>query len=138
MTQGNDCVWMNRRGKAARVGGKSGTNQCFINVLLKNLPTLVPSFSEYSAEPKVQQKSAVPVLMLLCTSSRKELTGECGTVSMHSPVLHPLPAQVLPLQLVSHSMATVSSQAGEQKDREGKGIGSSVLSSWKCKLVLYV
>lgn len=78
MTQGNDCVWMDRRGKAARVGGKSGTNQCFINVLLKNPPTLVPSFSEYSAEPKVQQKSAVPVLMLLCTSSRKELTGECG------------------------------------------------------------
>lgn len=68
---------MDRRGKAARVRGKSGTNQCLINVLLKNLPSLEPSFSENRAELQVQQSSAVTVLMLLCTSLRKELTGEC-------------------------------------------------------------
>lgn len=83
-----------------------------------------------------QQSSAVTVLMLLC--SRKELTGECGDSlqALTCPTLTSSPNATHAQQLVSHSMARVSSQVEEQKDREGKGINSSVLSSWKSKLVL--
>lgn len=99
------CV--DRAGKAARVRGKSGTNQCFISVLLKNLPHLVLSFSEYMAELQVQQSSALTVLMLLCISLRKKLPGECedNLQALTCPTLPSSPNAPHTL-LVSHSMAS--------------------------------
>lgn len=118
-----------RRESGKGAGGNGRTNQSFINVLLKNLPSLAPSFSELIQDwtvsnPFIQQSSAAAVPTLLCTLPPKwgsnGLTS-VGTASNHPPVLSSLPAQVLPMQNSWWDIAWPQSAAEQENKKTGRG-----------------
>ena len=118
------------RGKWQGWGKQSGsTNQSFINVLLKNLPSLVPSFSELIQSwtvttPPVQQNSAVTLFPCWCAlfPQSEEVTEKCGDrVSNNPPVLCSLPAQMLPMQNGWWVIVWPQSAAKEENKKTGRG-----------------